>query len=163
MRRLESIRQVFRAMGELVRPAAPDGIPGWGFDVAHLVDECVGALGLAHDARLALLTEPPTFAFGDPVLLRRAVTNALDNAVRAAGRSGHLLVRVGHVPGTALVEISDDGAGFGQIPSVTGYGMSIIDRALRASHGRLEISSGPGPGTTVRMLIPAHPTEGRSA
>jgi signal transduction histidine kinase len=30
-----------------------------------------------------------------------------------------------------------------------------VAAAVRASRGRLEISSGPGPGTTVRLLLPA--------
>ena len=159
-RALEGLRLVFRALSDLAGPAGAAG-ERWTFDAADLVAECVGAMGLVDDARLDLVTGSPTVAFGDPVLLRRAVTNALDNAVRAAGHGGHLRVVVDGLPGSVLVEIHDNGAGFGQIPTVTGQGMSIIGRALRASNGRLEISSGPGPGTTVRMLIPAAPADGQ--
>lgn len=162
-RALEGVRHVFRALSDLASPSGTHDEEGWTFDAAQLVGECVSALGLTDDPRLDLVTASPTVAFGHPVLLRRAVTNALDNAVRAAGRGGHLRVLVERLPGSALVEICDDGAGFGQIPAVTGQGMSIIDSALRASHGRLEISSGPGPGTTVRLLIPTARKDGRTA
>jgi signal transduction histidine kinase len=64
--------------------------------------------------------------------------------------------------GGAVVEVTDDGDGFGRIPSVSGQGMSIVDQALRTCHGRLEITSGPGPGTTVRMLIPT-PRDGEES
>lgn len=154
-RALEGLRELFHALGDLAGSTGAHDDGGWTFDAAQLVGECVSALGLTDDARLDLVATSPTIAFGDPVLLRRAVSNALGNAVRAAGSRGHLRVLVDRRPGSALVEISDDGAGFWQIPPVTGQGMSIIGSALRASHGRLEITSGPGPGTTVRMLIPA--------
>jgi len=54
----------------------------------------------------------------------------------------------------AWVEVTDDGHGFGQIESGSGHGLSIVSAAVRASNGRLEISSGPGPGTRVRIVMP---------
>jgi signal transduction histidine kinase len=94
-------------------------------------------------------------AFGDKALLRRAISNILDNASRAAGTAGRVRVCVGVDGADAYVEISDDGAGFGGITHGTGHGLQLVAAAVRASRGRLEISSGPGPGTTVRLLLPA--------
>ncbi len=42
-----------------------------------------------------------------------------------------------------------------RIASGHGHGMSVVGTVLQECHGRLEITSGPGPGTTVRMLIPS--------
>jgi signal transduction histidine kinase len=152
--RLERLRSLFLGMHELTAaPTVPTGA-AWTLDLVQLVDECVSFVRMTHKVPLDLHSDGPATAYGDPVLLRRAVTNVLDNATRAAGESGHVKVRVDSLPGESLVEIADDGEGFGQIPTVTGEGLSIVDKALRACHGRLEISSGPGPGTTVRMLIP---------
>jgi signal transduction histidine kinase len=85
----------------------------------------------------------------------------LDNATRAAGGAGHIWValRTGH--DVAMLEVTDDGPGFARIPSVSGHGMAIVYEAMRACQGRLEIASGPGPGTTVRMLIPVLTEGGR--
>ena len=116
---------------------------------------CVSFARMTHDIPFDVETAQAVEASCDPVLLRRAVANVLDNATRAAGDSGKVRVSVQSLPGEALVEVSDEGNGFGRIPSVSGQGMSIVDEALRSCRGSLEIYSGPGPGTTVRMRIPA--------
>jgi signal transduction histidine kinase len=154
--RIESLRQIFLRMDELTRPTSAEPVgPTWLVDVVQLVEECVSFISVSHPARLELTSAGSVAALCDPVMLRRAVINVLDNASRAAGSSGTVQVRVHVLPTEALVEVSDDGDGFGRIPSVSGQGMSIVDRALRGCQGRLEISSGPGPGTTVRMHIPS--------
>jgi signal transduction histidine kinase len=162
--RLERLDQIFSRMRELTAAsvsAAEQPPPVW-VDLVELVDECVSYARIAHGVPLAVDADGPIEAVADPVMLRRAVNNVLDNASRAAGASGHVRVRVDRRRSQAIVEISDDGDGFGRIPSLSGQGMSIVDQALRACHGRLEISSGPGPGTTVRLLIPAL-VDGREA
>ncbi len=154
--RLQRILEIFMRMDELVRAPAAAQAPDWVVDLVQLVDDCVSYMRLTHGVPLDLVgAEEPVEAFGDPVMLRRALINVLDNATRAAGDAGRVRVRVSSMAGEALVEVADDGDGFGRIPSVSGLGMSIVDQALRACRGRLEISSGPGPGTTVRMRIPA--------
>lgn len=158
--RLRRINQLFSRMRELTDtpPAAeapPERTPP--VDLVELVDECVSVTRLRRDVPLDLSGDRRVEAAVDPVMIRRAVNNVLDNATRAAGEGGQVRVGVHRLPGQAVVEVTDDGNGFGRIPSVSGHGMSIVDQALRSCHGRLEISSGPGPGTTVRMLIPSQP------
>jgi signal transduction histidine kinase len=152
--RLDRLNQVFLRMEELTRSPLRSTAEGWLVDLVDLVEECVSFAQVTHDVPLDVSSTGPIKAVCDPVLLRRAVSNVLDNATRAAGRSGRVLVRVDSIPGEAMVEVRDDGNGFGRIPSVSGHGMSIVDQALRACQGSLQIISGPGPGTIVRMHIP---------
>ncbi len=155
--RLRRIGQLFGQMQELTaaKPTATPEPPTWVIDLVALVDECVAFTQLRHDdVPFVVSVDDHVEAVVDPVMLRRAVNNVLDNATRAAGDGGKVRVGVRRAPGGAVVEVTDDGDGFGRIPSVSGQGMSIVDQALRTCHGRLEITSGPGPGTTVRMLIP---------
>jgi len=154
--RLRRIGELFRQMQDLTAAQPPTlaGPPTWVIDLVALVDECVAFTQLRHDVPVVVSVDDHVEAVVDPVMLRRAVNNVLDNATRAAGDGGKVRVGVRRAAGGAVVEVTDDGDGFGRIPSVSGQGMSIVDQALRTCHGRLEITSGPGPGTTVRMLIP---------
>lgn len=92
---------------------------------------------------------------GDPVLLRRAVANLLNNASRATGATGRVRLRVGSSGTDSWVEVIDDGPGFGQIAGGTGLGLEIVRAAVWASGGQLRIDTGPTSGTSVRMTLPA--------
>lgn len=158
-RRLDLIHQQFRHVADLIGTMAGDFTPRrWDLDLASLVDDCVRVVHLTHDVSVEVYMDRRPLAHGDPVLLRGAVINVLDNAARAVGQSGTVTVRIGDNDEESWVEISDDGLGFGQIEGGTGHGLSIVNAAVRASHGRLEISSGPGPGTSVRITLPTRAT-----
>jgi signal transduction histidine kinase len=126
-------------------------------DLGSLIEECVQTVRLTHETSLAVKAGQSTFAYGDPVRIRQAVANVLDNAARAAGVNGTVDVTVDSHDGLAWIQVSDDGQGFGRMGSGFGQGLPIVHDAVRANGGRLEISSGPGRGTTVRLLWPQQP------
>jgi signal transduction histidine kinase len=163
--RLQRLRDLFTQMRELTASTAPpvqrNGRATAVVDLVTIVDESVSFTRLRRDVPLELSTEGPVLAGIDAVMVRRALINVLDNATRAAGETGQVWVALRSAHDVAVVEVIDDGPGFGRIPSVSGHGMAIVDQAMRACHGRLEIVSGPGPGTTVRMLIPVLTEGGR--
>jgi len=130
-------------------------------DLGVLAARCVQLVRLTQDVTVHTDLQP-VLVHGDPVLLRRAIANLLDNATRAAGPHGSVTVRVRQSGSDSLVEVADDGVGFGRLPTVNGQGLSIVDSALRACRGGLEISSGPEPGTTVRLRIPTQRSGGKS-
>ncbi len=122
-------------------------------NVADLVRECVESAGRQHHIDVIDdLTH--TRLKGNPTALRRAVTNVLDNAVRAAGDDEKVVVRVSGTDTEVVVEVRDTGVGFGRLRSGHGLGMSSVADALASFNGSLEICSGPGPGTLVRLVLP---------
>lgn len=159
--RLEAMGDQFRLISDLIASQteeAPDR--PWVVDVVKLVDECVNAVRLTGEVSVVSELSAPAVTFGDPLLLRRALTNILDNASRAAGRGGSVAVSVGAGHGETLIEVTDSGPGFGAIPPGTGHGMRVVDAALRQMRGRLEIRSAPEQGTLVRLRLPAQRGEG---
>ena len=65
------------------------------------------------------------------------------------------------------LEITDNGIGidpevrrrlfepyFSTKSSGTGLGLAIVLRAVEGHHGRVEVDSEPGRGTTIRILLP---------
>jgi signal transduction histidine kinase len=153
--RLALINQQFASIAELIAGEVDATHHKGVVNLTHLVGECAEVVRVTH--RVSIVTEGAVraMAYGDKALLRRAISNILDNASRAAGTAGRVVVRVGVNGADAFLEVSDDGAGFGGITHGTGHGLQLVAAAVRASRGRLEISSGPGPGTTVRLLLPA--------
>lgn len=153
--RLTLIHQQFAAIAEMLA-AELDRNPDTGaVNLSRLVTECADVARLTHRGRILVTRSRHVLVDGEQALLRRAVGNMLDNACRAAGPAGTVNVTVGLDADDAKVEVVDDGAGFGGIPSGTGHGLQVIAAAVRACKGRLEISSGPGVGTTVRLCVPA--------
>jgi signal transduction histidine kinase len=122
-------------------------------NVVELVRECAAATGVRHHIDLIIET-PRAQATGDHITLRRAINNLLDNAVRAVHDDEKVVVRVGTCEDRVSIEVQDTGVGFGRLKSGRGLGMVSVADALDSFHGSLEISSGPGPGTLVRLVLP---------
>jgi signal transduction histidine kinase len=154
-RRFDLIRQTLTHAGELLESTRDDEeSKTWLLDLTELVHECAAVAEFSHKIRTELEVGEPVIVAGDPLLLRRAIDNMIDNAGRAAGESGDIVIRIGARDDEAWVEVADDGPGFGRIEHGTGQGLTVISSAVQACDGRLEISSGPGPGTAVRVTLP---------
>jgi signal transduction histidine kinase len=155
-RRFELIQQTLAHAGQLLESAKDEEPKSWLLDLAELVEECAAVAEFSHKIRVELDAAEPVLVDGEPLLLHRAIDNMIDNAGRAAGESGDILIRLGATDHEASVEVTDDGPGFGRIQQGTGQGLAVISAAVQACDGRLEIRSGPGPGTSVRVVLPRH-------
>ena len=89
-----------------------------------------------------------------PVLLRRAVSNVLSNAARAAGPSGLVTVQIWQSEGVLRLVVEDSGPGFGNIPSGLGIGLTWVARTIVRHGGRLECGHGASGGARVSLWIP---------
>jgi PAS domain S-box-containing protein len=110
----------------------------------------------------------------DRQLLRQVFLNLITNASDAMSKGGTLTVRT--CPGFladgrsgAVIELSDTGTGVqtSDLPKLwepffttkpegkgTGLGLSICRRTIEEHRGTIEIETGPGKGTTVRITLP---------
>jgi PAS domain S-box-containing protein len=157
------LNAVLADFGEALTRALGEGIE-LRFDLDPRLPSCVvdptqveaSLLNLLANARDAMLP-----GGGRATVLTRTVT--LDEAAIVAGGDG---LKPGRY---AVLAIEDDGPGMP--PEVlarstepffttkkgkgTGLGLAAVHGFVRQSGGRMEISSAPGRGTTVRMLFPA--------
>lgn len=154
--RFDTLREVLVRMRELVNAELDgDGGKDVPLDVLAVVEQSLALTELTHRCSVAVRSHGHALAVGDPVMLRRALMNVLDNAGRAAGDHGTITVEVRTRAGQVLVDVTDDGLGFGRIEPVSGHGLSVVDMAVRRLRGQLDITSPPGEGTRVRLTIPA--------
>jgi two-component system, NtrC family, sensor histidine kinase HydH len=103
----------------------------------------------------------------DAAQLRQVLWNLLRNAVQASGADALVEVRVQELAQSAVVEVSDRGAG---IPSsmrmrifdafVTtraqgvGIGLAVVKQILDAHGARIDVLDGENGGTTFRVMLP---------
>jgi len=111
----------------------------------------------------------------DPMRLEQALTELVSNALDAMPEGGRLAIAARPERGEAVsdgggitIEIADSGCGIPAEllatvcepfvttrPEGTGLGLAIAKRYVEEAGGRLEITSAPGHGTTVRLWLPA--------
>ncbi|MGH3445832.1 MAG: hypothetical protein ACRDPB_10695, partial [Nocardioidaceae bacterium] len=85
-RRLETIGQLLNNVLSMV-PAGQQQpeLRTWPVDLGDLAEQCAEIIRLTARARVVDGLSKGVTGYGDPLMLRRAVTNVLDNASRAAG------------------------------------------------------------------------------
>jgi signal transduction histidine kinase len=102
---------------------------------------------------------------GDRSLLRRCLVNVLDNAVRAAGPTGRVVVTTRRTPTTVEFLVEDDGPGFGKVPAHTGLGLEVTRQVLADMGGELVVGlpARKGGGSVALVLRAAAPELQRAA
>lgn len=181
----EETTRLNQLVGDLLhyaKPLAPEPQP---VGVRGLVDRATAHLRGRADLSIEVLESTPTGNIGgDPMLLRQAIDNVVNNAVQAMPSGGTLTIELArNGVGTEeriVIGIRDTGEGMDTVvrkraldpffttrPAGTGLGLAIVARVVDAHGGRLAIRSAPGAGTEVTMVLPVAgdslPTSNRRA
>jgi signal transduction histidine kinase len=121
-----------------------------------LAGEVAAAMQMSTTTRI-LFSAEEAWAHVDPLAYWRALRNLVGNSVRAA-HNGRVEVHVGPVDGWAVVQIDDDGPGFGAVPpGMASLGLSVVQDLAEAWGGELEIRRGVLGGCCVWLRLPASP------
>lgn len=115
---------------------------------------------------VTVLPEKPLWAMVDPVLLRQALVNLLDNAAAAIPGTGRIEVRTWADDDKAILEILDDGTGlptddvqlltqpfFSTKGRGSGMGLAIVDRIVRDHGGVFEVGNRDVRGSRARIIL----------
>ncbi|WP_299056474.1 GAF domain-containing sensor histidine kinase [uncultured Nocardioides sp.] len=144
-------------------------------EVAELLAMQAESRGL----RLDLVTQQEAVvAHGDPYELDQLVTNLASNAVKYSVDGGRVELGVEAHPGAGVLElwVTDEGLGISESDQEqlfseffrstnpqalkqpgTGLGLTIVARIVERHHGRIEVTSALGVGTTFRVTLPLAP------
>jgi nitrogen fixation/metabolism regulation signal transduction histidine kinase len=139
--------------------------------LAPLLDELLQPYVLALAGRIAIDAETPAdlpAARVDRVLLSRALTNVVENALHAMPGRGRLRVRARiEAPDVIELTVADTGVGmdaaalarifepyFSTKATGTGLGLTIARRNVELNGGTIAVASTPGQGTMVTLRLP---------
>jgi signal transduction histidine kinase len=143
--------------------------------LSSCASEASGSSALA-EISLSSRADPdlPDFP-ADPDLLKRAVMNLMENALKHTPAGGTIVLGAARAGGFARLSVSDTGKGipledqaglFGKFHRLeamsangrpgTGLGLYFCRLVAEAHGGRVELDSEPGKGTTVSLMIPLH-------
>ena len=127
-------------------------------DIVSLVRDTVRSEQLICTAQISLQQSDhePRYLMAAGTRLRRALANVLANATRAAGPDGHVKLIERAAGNAELIEIIDDGPGFGSMAAgnTTGIGLQITEQILVECSGRMEVERLASGQTLVRLFLP---------
>jgi signal transduction histidine kinase len=154
-----------------VRPRRPER-----FDLVKVLGALANSYRLLHSERLRIefIAESPELVVAaDPVAVQRCLRNLFDNAIKYTPEGGQVRIRAGVSGREAFVVFSDTGVGMsegdrdrafdfayrGQAARASGaagagLGLALSRELLEANGGRILLSSEPGRGSDVTVLLP---------
>ena len=142
-------------------------------DINGIVGDTMDLMGMACENQgiepiQALTTDIPLVK-ADPELIKQCLVNLVKNAMEAMPSGGRLTVRTGLAPAHVFLEVEDTGVGitpdlrekiFGPFFSTkgkgSGLGLAMIKKILDDLGGTVDLTSIPGEGTRVTLLLPPH-------
>ena len=167
-RRLAQIGAEAAWMSQVIAELLADGGVGGGaaepVDIAGLVRAVVDSELLTYAGRI-VLRQPdggPRYVMAASTRLRRAVSNVLANATRAAGPDGQVELAERPDGNAEVIAITDDGPGPGQLARGHGLGLQIAWQMLTECGGHMEIERLAAGRTRVRILLPIIPDRRRA-
>lgn len=120
-------------------------------EIAQNVVDTLHPILEEREANVAIVGEAPD-VLGNADRLKEALTNLVENASRFIDPGGHITIDLSGLHGNSVIQVKDDGTGFGDIdPSL------LFDRFYRADTSRARNTGGTGLGLAiVKSIVEAH-------
>jgi len=150
-------------------------------DLAREVAEHLGALAEERGQSISVEADGRVEAAIDRLVLRQALINLLDNAIKYSPEGGRIRIALNATDRERRLEVIDEGAGiplehrqrvfdrFYRVDQArsremggTGLGLSITRWAVEAHGGRVELECPPGQGCIFRVVLPQPEPQERS-
>lgn len=164
LKRLEQIVAGFRRFTVLGEMRAE-----W-FDLRALLDEIAERASETTARRVEVaveVREAPRRFWGDPALLRQALSNLLANAEQAMPGGGRVTLDVHVLADGVAIGVTDQGVGipteiqsrifdhsFTTKQGGSGIGLAVVQQVVKLHGGRIRLRSKPGEGTQVTLELP---------
>ena len=141
-------------------------------DVAQDVRDLYEHVAEEAGVTLSVRAEEDVFVDADPVRVRQAVANLVDNAIKYSRAGGRVSIEALRANGAAILRVADDGVGIPAeaLPRIwdrlyrvdpsraergLGLGLSLVKAIAEAHGGEARVASAPGRGSTFELRLPA--------
>ena len=142
-------------------------------DLRKEISDAVALLSPLLDGRPVEVDIAPLDVVADPVLLRRALTNLVSNAVKYSAPGSPIALRATAVDDHARIDVVDHGVGLtaeeaqrafepfwrsnGAVRSAArgaGVGLALVKEYVRVMNGDVSATSSPGAGSVFSLILP---------
>lgn len=139
-------------------------------DVKELFDKVTSLLVADCSAAEISLTQDfdqGEMVYADPDLLLQVLLNLIQNSIRVTDPGGEIQMKLYQQKAATVLEIIDSGQGmsaeiqkqmfdpfFSTRKDGTGLGLAISHQIIEQHHGRIEVNSSVGLGTTMQVILP---------
>jgi len=165
------LARLTRALLVLARAQTRSETPSFNpVELLPLLETIAASTEPADGVRVVVRCAEGLHALAEPDLVEQVVANLAGNAAKHT-TTGEIVLSAGQLDSSSVViEVSDTGPGIpaGEQERVFdrfyrgrrdaggfGLGLAIVQQAVRALGGRVELTSTPGKGTTARVVLPA--------
>jgi signal transduction histidine kinase len=170
---LEEVDRLASLVDRLLAETHPARLSQDAVDLSALADDVVSHLSvLAEEKRQTLSIERQArpVVSADRLVLRQALINLVDNAIKFTPAAGRVRIRIDETPQEAIVEVIDSGPGISSDArerifdrfyrandangSGTGLGLSLAKGAVEALGGHLTLANTGATGSAFRISLP---------
>jgi heavy metal sensor kinase len=142
-------------------------------DLQRLVDESAAHLQVLAEEKgqtIEMVRDATPMAIADRHVLRQAIINLVDNAIKYTPSGGRIRIRLSETERDAVIDVTDSGPGipaeatsriFDRFYRVdeggtggSGLGLSIAKGAVEANGGQLSLETTSAHGSTFRIAVP---------
>jgi signal transduction histidine kinase len=171
--RATAIARISGQLRDIVRGVLGAGRGLDRIEVTHLIERACREIASVHGEGVVVVRPLPELPSLDRRADRalRALTNLLDNAIRASGAGDTVEIGARACESGVEIEVIDHGAGIAAEdlarvfdafvtlrPGGSGLGLSISRQIVEQLGGTLVLESAPGHGTVARLRLPAAPS-----
>jgi PAS domain S-box-containing protein len=144
-------------------------VPNWEVvNIERSIEEALLIVNIPSNLQVSISIQngfPPLKA--DHAMLKRALTNLIQNAVQAMPNGGNLIITANHTNTNAEISIQDTGEGipieiqaklftplFTTKSKGQGFGLAVVKRLIEAQNGTITYTTQKGKGTTFTIQLP---------